>query len=71
MGGEAACYFDPYDVEAMAETISQAWSDERLRGEMREKGLVQASRFSWERAAEQSWALYKSILPPGAGREDG
>jgi len=70
MGGDAARYFDPYDVEAMAGTIRQVWSDEHVRGEMREKGLSQAARFSWERAAEQTWALYKSILPPGTRRED-
>ncbi len=65
LGGEAARYFDPYDVEAMAETIGAVWTDEPLRGDMREKGLVQAARFSWENAAEQTWALYESILPPG------
>jgi glycosyltransferase involved in cell wall biosynthesis len=71
LGGEAARYFDPYDVEAMAEAIGEVWSDELLRDEMREKGLVEAAKFSWERAAEETWAVYESILPPAARREDG
>jgi len=71
LGGEAARYFDPYDVEAMSEAIGEVWSDELLQREMREKGLVQAARFSWERAAEETWAVYESILPPAARREDG
>ncbi len=62
MGGEAARYFDPYDVEAMAEAISEVWGDENLRGEMREKGLVQAGKFSWQRAAEETRAVYEGIL---------
>ena len=71
LGGEAARYFDPYDVEAMAEAIGEVWGDELLQGEMREKGLRQAAKFSWKRAAEETWAVYKSILPPAARREDG
>ena len=71
MGGEAARYFDPYDVDAMAGAIHEVWIDEPQRGEMSEKGLAQAARFSWDRAAEQTWAVYESILPPGTRREDG
>ena len=71
LGGEAARYFDPYDVEAIAGVIHEVWADKALQDEMREKGLVQAARFSWDRAAEETWAVYESILPPGARREDG
>jgi glycosyltransferase involved in cell wall biosynthesis len=71
LGGDAARYFDPYDVEAMAGVIHQVWSDEPLRDRMREMGLVQAAKFSWDKAAEQTWAVYESILPPGVRREDG
>jgi len=62
MGGEAARYFDPYDVEAMADAISAVWRDGQLQGEMREVGLAQAAMFSWERAAEETWAVYQGLL---------
>jgi glycosyltransferase involved in cell wall biosynthesis len=71
MGGEAARYFDPYDVVAMSQAIGEVWNSDLLRGEMREKGLAQAARFSWERTAEETWAVYESILPPSRRREDG
>jgi len=66
MGGEAARYFDPYDVEAMADAISDVWLDGQLQGEMRERGLTQAAKFSWERAAEETWSVYQELLSPRA-----
>jgi glycosyltransferase involved in cell wall biosynthesis len=73
MGGEAARYFDPYDVQAMAGAIGDVWRDEQAQGEMREEGLAQAANFSWARAAEETWAVYASLLStkrePGAGSD--
>jgi glycosyltransferase involved in cell wall biosynthesis len=62
MGGEAARYFDPYDVEEMASAIRGIWTDGELRAEMREKGLAQAAKFSWARAAEETLAIYGAAL---------
>jgi glycosyltransferase involved in cell wall biosynthesis len=61
-GGEAARYFDPYDVEAMASTIQGVWSDDELRAEMGRQGLAQADKFSWERAAEETLQVYGGLL---------
>jgi glycosyltransferase involved in cell wall biosynthesis len=62
IGGAAARYFDPYDVPAMAGAIGEVWGDAALRGEMREQGLVQAAKFSWKRAADETQALYERLL---------
>jgi glycosyltransferase involved in cell wall biosynthesis len=62
LGGRAARYFDPYDVEAVAETIRKVWVDQDLRAEMRQQGLAQAASFSWQRAATQTWAIYERLL---------
>jgi glycosyltransferase involved in cell wall biosynthesis len=62
IGGEAALYFDPYDVAAMSDAIAGVWGDTRLRDEMRDQGLAQAAKFSWKRAAAETWALYESLL---------
>jgi glycosyltransferase involved in cell wall biosynthesis len=61
-GGEAARYFDPYDVEAMASTIERVWTDDGLRAEMGSLGLVQAAKFSWDRAAEETLRVYDRLL---------
>jgi glycosyltransferase involved in cell wall biosynthesis len=62
IGGDAACYFDPYSVEEMANAIRDVWADTDLQAEMRHRGLAQASRFSWARAAEETLAVYQKIL---------
>ncbi len=64
LGGQAARYFDPYDVAAIAEAIRAVWTDADLRAEMREQGLKQAARFSWERAAEETLAVYEKLCLP-------
>jgi len=72
-GGDAARYFDPYDVEAMTEAIGSVLRDEAACLEMRERGLLQAAKFSWSRAAEETMALYERVmagLDAGSGPGD-
>ena len=57
--GEAALTFDPLDITDMATKIGEALGDEALREGMREKGLRQAARFSWERTARETLKVYK------------
>lgn len=61
-GGDAALYFDPLDVPAMADAIRALWTGSDLRAELRDRGLRQANRFSWERAADETWAVYERLL---------
>jgi glycosyltransferase involved in cell wall biosynthesis len=65
LGGDAARYFDPYNVEGMAETVREVWEDADLRAEMRRRGLIQAAHFSWQQAARQTWAIYERLLAQG------
>ena len=58
VGADAARYFDPTDVPGMAESILTIWRDGDLREEMRRQGLARAAYFSWERAAEETLAVY-------------
>ena len=62
VGGDAARYFDPYDEAAMADAIRALWTDADLRAAMRRRGLKQAARFSWERAAVETLAVYDRVL---------
>ena len=61
-GGQAARYFDPYDVDAMAVTIERVWAGDDLRAEMGRQGLIQAAKFSWGRAAEETLQIYDAML---------
>ncbi len=59
--GEAALTFDPLDVEGMAAKIEEASGNETLREEMRDKGLQQAAKFSWEKTARETLKIYREV----------
>jgi glycosyltransferase involved in cell wall biosynthesis len=62
VGGAAAAYFDPADTEQMAATITRLLADPAEYGERRALGLAQAARFSWERTARETAAVYDRLL---------
>ncbi len=63
-GGDAALYFDPFDVDAMAQVLGDVWKTPDLQAEMRTRGLRQAARFSWARAAESTLDVYRRVVGP-------
>lgn len=60
--GDAAILADPYDIEKWAESIYQIISDHSLKEELIAKGLEQASKFSWEKVAKETLAVYEKAL---------
>jgi glycosyltransferase involved in cell wall biosynthesis len=60
--GEAAIYFDPKDVTAMADAISKLLKDQSLRTMYIAKGHEQATKYSWRRMAEQTLDVYRRAL---------
>ena len=53
VGGEAAVYVDPYDVEAMAKSMESLLVNEPGRQKLIQSGATQLSRFSWEKAVKE------------------
>lgn len=53
VAGNAALYFAPRDVEGMAAAMHQALTNESLRADLRAKGILQAKKFSWDKAARE------------------
>ncbi len=51
--GDAALFFDPFDVDAIAGALERAWSDDALRAKLIARGLENVKRFSWEVSAHQ------------------
>ena len=62
VGGEAALYVDPTSTEDVIETLRRLLSDPDLRTGLVDQGFEQASRFSWDRVAAETAAVYDSIL---------
>ncbi|MDE3087958.1 MAG: glycosyltransferase family 4 protein [Chloroflexota bacterium] len=58
VGGDAALYFDPRDVDAMADALHRVLTDDVLRADLRVRGFAQGKQFSWERAAGELLACF-------------
>ncbi len=63
VAGPAARYVNPSDVTAIAEELKTVWSNRDLQKGMRTAGILQAARFSWERTATETLALYTRLVP--------
>jgi len=60
--GDAACLLPAGDVGAWARAIRALLESVEARARLRESGLVRAARFSWDRTAEQTAAVYREVL---------
>ena len=60
--GDAAHYFNPEDVTAMADAINEVLTDKKLRAGLIKKGYTQVEKYSWRRMAEQTLEVYKKAL---------
>jgi glycosyltransferase involved in cell wall biosynthesis len=61
--GDAALFFDPLDVDAIAGALARTLTDDALRAKLIARGFENVKRFSWEVSARQ-------ILCAFEGRED-
>jgi glycosyltransferase involved in cell wall biosynthesis len=59
---DAALLIDPLDVDALTEALRRVLSDPALAANLRARGLTQAARFSWARAAEETLAVYRRVM---------
>ncbi|OGE42606.1 hypothetical protein A3B45_00145 [Candidatus Daviesbacteria bacterium RIFCSPLOWO2_01_FULL_39_12] len=62
VGGDAAIYFDPHNMDDMTKKISQVLNSEKLRKELTEKGLKRYKQFSWEKLAKQTLEVYSECV---------
>jgi glycosyltransferase involved in cell wall biosynthesis len=60
--GDAAHYFDPFDVDDMARAIDEILTDDNLRESLIKKGYTQVKKYSWERMATQTHVIYMNAL---------
>jgi len=57
--GNAGVLLDPNDAEGMAGALIQLACDPDFRAELSRRALAQAARFSWERTARETLAVYR------------
>lgn len=63
--GEAAFYFDPYDVENMAAVLQDALSNKAARQERLKNAKEVIERYRWDTMANETAACYKKALGKG------
>jgi glycosyltransferase involved in cell wall biosynthesis len=59
--GDAALLVDPEHVEALAAALVRLASDPHLRSDLIARGREQCRRFSWERVAAETLAVYRQV----------
>jgi glycosyltransferase involved in cell wall biosynthesis len=63
IAGEAALLVDPARAKEIAEAIARLLDDEKLRRSLRERGLVRARRFTWDRCAQRTLEIIERFGP--------
>jgi glycosyltransferase involved in cell wall biosynthesis len=59
--GDAGLLVDPADPDALGEALSSLLGSDALAAELRGRARARAALFSWDRAADQTLALYRSL----------
>jgi glycosyltransferase involved in cell wall biosynthesis len=62
VAGDAAVFFDPYSIKDIAEKIVAVAINPSLRNQLRAKGIENLKRFSWEKTAVETVAVYDDLL---------
>lgn len=62
VGGEAARYFDPRQIDALTGLLYTVLEDTVLREKMSRMGIERAGTFSWDLAARRTLEVYRQAL---------
>lgn len=62
VASNAGLYFDPFDLKDIKEALEVLCYNHDLRKELRERALKQASYFSWDKATEETYSVYKKVM---------
>jgi glycosyltransferase involved in cell wall biosynthesis len=61
VAGDAGLLIPPDDVSALAKALEHVLTDAALRQRLKTQGLQQAARFSWQRTAQETLAVYERL----------
>ena len=60
--GNAAIYFNPLDIDDIAEKIKKVLLDKDLKDELIKRGYERIKKYNWQKMAEETLETYNSIL---------
>lgn len=60
--GDAVLYFDPYNIDDIADKINQLLNDEELQNSLSSNLERQLDKFSWRKNAEETLKVYQDVI---------
>lgn len=66
---DGGVYFDPEDATSIEAALKRLLDDERLRSRVAERAKELATRYSWERCADDTWALARKVIRAPSSRD--
>ena len=57
----AALLVNPRDVHSIASNLVRLTQDRQLREDLAAKGLTRSTQFTWEKAVESTWGVYREL----------
>ncbi|HEX3271078.1 MAG TPA: glycosyltransferase, partial [Ktedonobacterales bacterium] len=64
--GDAGILVDPLNIPALSAAILEVLRNPALSQDLRRKSLEQAARFTWDRTASETLAVYKEVVSSAA-----
>lgn len=62
VAGDAAVYFDPFDVDDIADKLLETFNSKSIQRELVAKGNIRVKKYSWEKTAKETIKVYKQTL---------
>ncbi len=59
---DAVLYFDPRDLHEISQAMIKVYSDQKVRQGLIARGFRQVEKYSWEKMAQETLDVYKSVL---------
>jgi glycosyltransferase involved in cell wall biosynthesis len=60
--GDSVQYFDPYNVEDIAEKVNAILTDDNLKNSLRAKGLENIKKYDWKKTASITYSVFNDVL---------
>jgi len=62
IGGKATHFFDPKEIDDMAEAIHKVCEDSEYRQTLSQSGKKHAKKFNWESSFKKHMDLFETVL---------
>lgn len=61
VGGDAVYYVNPMSADEISKSVKLVMEDNGLRKELRNKGFIQAKKFSWDECVQKTIKVYEDL----------